>query len=134
MNYIFTTTSFVALLLGMSFGSCKPAAETQNELTYSNISAQEAMSMMADNNEIKVLDVRTPEEVAEGKIANALEIDYRGENFEEKIKALNKSDSYIVYCRSGKRSAESSTIMAKLGFKKVHNMEGGILAWEEINK
>lgn len=90
--------------------------------------------MIADNNQIKILDVRTPEEVAEGKISNALEIDYRGENFEEKIKALDKSDSYIVYCRSGKRSAESSTIMAKLGFTNVHNMEGGILAWEEINK
>jgi rhodanese-related sulfurtransferase len=74
--------------------------------------------------------VRTPGEVSEGYIDGAtLFIDYNGSNFESKISKLDKSKSYVIYCRSGGRSARASELMASKGFKKLYNLEGGISNW-----
>ena len=99
-----------------------------------NISATETKSALETNGKIVLLDVRTPKEIAEGKIQNALEIDYKEEDFKSNLSKLNKDDAYIVYCRSGRRSAETSQMMTEMGFKDVKNLEGGILAWNELNK
>lgn len=76
-----------------------------------------------------VIDVRTPEEVSQGFIKGA---DYffnvNGGNFEEQLKDLDKDATYIVYCRSGMRSNNAQSIMKKLGFTKVYDLKGGILA------
>ena len=78
---------------------------------------------------IQILDVRTPAEFAEGHLANSLNIDFESGNFAEEIKKLDKSKSYAVYCRSGRRSAMAAEEMSHLGFKFVSNMVGGILEW-----
>ena len=100
--------------------------------TYQNINAQDAKEIFSSSKEVIFLDVRTPEEIAEGKIEGAMEIDYRDENFSDQIAKLEKDETYIVYCRSGRRSAEASEIMTNLGFSDVTNLEGGILAWNEV--
>lgn len=76
-----------------------------------------------------LLDVRTPGEISDGKISNALEIDYFGDDFAAKIDQLNKDDHYIIYCKSGGRSAKSVAIMKEKGFTKCTNLEGGYTAW-----
>lgn len=77
-----------------------------------------------------VIDVRTPAEWQEGVIEGAtLFIDFKGANFEQQIAKLDKSKTYIVYCRSGGRSAGASQVMVDNGFKNVINMQGGILSW-----
>lgn len=75
------------------------------------------------------LDVRTPAEIAKGKIAGALEIDYRADGFEEKVKDLDKDIDYVVYCKSGGRSAKAQAIMKNNGFINTYNMTGGYTAW-----
>jgi len=77
-----------------------------------------------------IIDVRNPEEVSEGYINGAnLFINYNGNDFESKITKLDKSKSYIIYCRSGGRSVSASQFMASKGFKKLYNLEGGISNW-----
>ena len=69
-----------------------------------------------DDNAI-ILDVRTDEEVAEGKIPNAIHIDiYKGQGFIYAVEELDKSKNFYVYCRSGGRSAQACAIMNQLGF------------------
>lgn len=81
--------------------------------------------------DVVILDVRTPAEYAESHLENAVNIDYHGENFSEKIDGLDKTKKYEVYCRSGKRSAASVKIMQEKGIKNVHDLQGGILSWQE---
>lgn len=84
----------------------------------------------ADENAL-ILDVRTEDECNNGIIPNAINIDiYKGEEFIEKLEALDKSKNYYVYCRSGSRSAKACEVMDSLGFENAYNLEGGILDWD----
>lgn len=78
-----------------------------------------------------ILDVRTPEEVEEGYIPNALHIDIMDpEAFMEGIEELDKTQHLYVYCRSGRRSAQACLILEQEGFENTFNLIGGILEWD----
>jgi rhodanese-related sulfurtransferase len=76
------------------------------------------------------IDVRTPQEYAGGHIADAINIDFNAADFKKNINELDKNVKYIVYCRTGARSAAASKVMAELGFKYINNMLGGFSDWE----
>lgn len=76
-----------------------------------------------------LLDVRTPQEFEERHLANALNININGDDFEGQIEKLDKNKTVFVYCLSGARSTTAAGILAKKGFKNIYNLEGGILAW-----
>ena len=79
-----------------------------------------------------ILDVRTPGEYQEEHLAGAQHLDFLNTKaFDEGIKRLDKSHTYYVYCRSGKRSHHACIKMQKQGFK-VFDMEGGILNWKKL--
>ena len=63
-----------------------------------------------------ILDVRTPEEIAEGHIQGAVFADFKSDDFLDKIQELDKTADYVVHCRSGQRSEEAIEIMAEFGF------------------
>ncbi len=84
----------------------------------------------ADNPDFVIIDVRTPEEFDGGYIEGAINIDFNSWDFRAKLDALDKDKSYLIYCRSGRRSAGARDIMAELGFREVYNMSGGIGEWE----
>jgi rhodanese-related sulfurtransferase len=81
-----------------------------------------------------VLDVRTPSEYRNGHLKDAVLIDFMGKDFDEKVKALDKSKTYLVHCQIGGRSAKACTRLDKLGFGNVVNLEGGYKAWEKAGK
>jgi rhodanese-related sulfurtransferase len=81
--------------------------------------------------DLVVLDVRTPDEFASGHLSGASNIDFYASDFKAQIDALDKSATYVVYCHSGNRSGQATTIMKDLGFQTVYNVEGGINAWEQ---
>lgn len=86
--------------------------------------------MLKDDNAF-ILDVRTPEEVEEGCIPNATNIDiYLGQDFLTALEKLDKTKNYYVYCRSGNRSGQACAIMNSVGFENTHNLEGGFMNWE----
>ena len=79
-----------------------------------------------------ILDVRTSKEYAEGHLAGAQQLDYLNpEAFDAGISKFDKSRTYYIYCRSGKRSHGACQKMKKQGFK-VYDMEGGILNWTKL--
>ncbi|HIA11345.1 MAG TPA: rhodanese-like domain-containing protein [Flavobacteriales bacterium] len=78
-----------------------------------------------------VLDVRTADEVKEGYIKGAKNVDYFSDEFEAEIKKLPLDKPVYVYCRSGNRSGQAAADMKKWGFKEVYNLNGGITAWQE---
>ncbi|MCC6725269.1 MAG: rhodanese-like domain-containing protein [Saprospiraceae bacterium] len=82
---------------------------------------------------IVLLDMRTPEETAQGMIEGAGQLDYEAPSFEAEVAKLDKSKTYLLYCRSGRRSGEACTYMAKQGFKNLYNLKGGYLAWTGKN-
>lgn len=76
-----------------------------------------------------VLDVRTPAEVAKGKLAGASVIDFNAPKFEQRVSLIARDKPVFVYCARGGRSAQAVAVMTKLGFTKVYNLSGGIGAW-----
>lgn len=78
-----------------------------------------------------ILDVRTQDEVDEGMIPNSVHIDiYGGQEFIDKVEALDETKNYYVYCRSGNRSGQACAILNQLGFENAYNLNGGINEWE----
>ena len=83
------------------------------------------------NDEVLLLDVRTPSEYKAGSIAGAINIDIQSASFTDEIAVLNKDKPVLLYCRSGMRSAKAMAIMKKKGFQELYNLKGGYLAWRE---
>ncbi|RIW17291.1 rhodanese-like domain-containing protein [Algoriphagus lacus] len=89
---------------------------------------------MATKKKNMVVDVRTPEEVAEGHLAGSVNINFLGEGFQQEISKLNKNKTYLLYCKSGNRTRKAADQMQKAGFKHVYMLEGGITAWNAAGK
>ena len=77
-----------------------------------------------------LLDVRTPGEFATGTIKGSKNIDFNSRSFEADLSKLDKSKTYLVYCRSGNRSGQALPVFQKLKFAKLYHLDGGIKAWE----
>nr|WKN34586.1 rhodanese-like domain-containing protein [Tunicatimonas sp. TK19036] len=77
-----------------------------------------------------VLDVRSPQEARDGSIQGGIQINFFDPHFRSKLEKLDKSQAYLVYCRSGNRSAQACSLMADLGFDQLYNLSGGINAWK----
>lgn len=90
---------------------------------------QWAKQLKADENAF-ILDVRTEEEVEEGFIPNAKNLNiFKGQAFIYELGALDKSKNYYVYCRSGGRSGQACAIMNEMGFENAYNLLGGFSEW-----
>ncbi|MBK7410515.1 MAG: rhodanese-like domain-containing protein [Saprospirales bacterium] len=74
----------------------------------------------------KILDVRTEKELSNGIIPAAIHLDFLGEDFWERLEALNKEDIYFVYCNTGRSSVRVCTYMKNSGFRYVFNLDGGM--------
>ena len=97
---------------------------------YSDLDVADFRGKMDDPN-VVIVDVRTPQETAQGMIEGALEANVNDkEAFTDFLSGLDKDKTYLVYCRSGRRSARACKIMAKEGFTDLYNLAGGFLAWE----
>jgi rhodanese-related sulfurtransferase len=95
------------------------------------LTQEEWISQLENDDNAVILDVRTDAEVEDGIIPKAIHIDiYRGQEFIDEIEALDKSKNYYVYCRSGNRSGKACQIMQQLGFENTYNLLGGMLEWE----
>lgn len=78
-----------------------------------------------------LIDVRTEDEFEEGHLEGAIQHDYyETESFKAFLAGLDKSKTYMIYCRSGGRSGTTLDMMAQMGFSKVYNLDGGITAWK----
>ncbi len=91
----------------------------------------EAVQLINHKNAL-VVDVRTEKEYKEGHVMNALHIPLG--MLDDRIQELQvyKNHAVVMVCRSGARSAQAATKLKKQGFANVHNIGGGMLAWERV--
>ena len=97
--------------------------------SYTQISQDEAMQMMQEQTDYLIVDVRRPDEYAEGHIAGAINVP--NEEINDKMPELlpDKDQLLLIYCRSGNRSKEASKKLADIGYTNVYEF-GGINTWE----
>jgi len=96
-----------------------------------DLTQEEWIEQLENDANSYILDVRTPEEVEEGYIPNATNIDiYLGQEFIDQLEKLDKTKSFYVYCRSGNRSGQACALMNDMGFENAYNLEGGFMNWE----
>ncbi|MGN8245448.1 rhodanese-like domain-containing protein [Cellulomonas soli] len=113
----------VALIATATLTACSTPA---SEVTL--VSPAQAATLLTEQ-DVTVIDVRTPEEFAAGHLSDAVNIDIEGGSFDSLVVALPEEDTYLVYCRSGNRSGVATAQMADLGFTQVNDLDGGVVAW-----
>jgi len=98
------------------------------------ISAKEFYEMIDQPNTI-ILDVRTPEEFNKAHVQNALNMNFHDSlNFKSNIEKLDKNKTYLIYCRTDRRSGKTFNLMEQNNFKRFYILKGGSLALKESNK
>ncbi len=123
MKQILMMTMFAAMLCGCANGHNKPMA-------IKTIGVEEFAKTITQQ-DVRLIDVRTPKEYAEGHLAGAENIDVKAPDFAQRIK--NIEGTVAVYCRSGKRSMMAAEQFAANGCA-VYNLDGGIMAWQRAGK
>lgn len=118
---------------GADFSGPEPSAETQTaQGGLVRVSPTVAAATVEDPpDDLVILDVRTPEEFAEGHIDDAIMIDFYNDDFADQLAGLDPEVPYVLYCRSGNRSGQTLAIMEQLGFTSVQDVDGGAIAWQE---
>jgi rhodanese-related sulfurtransferase len=104
--------------------------KTQN---LKDITVNEAYSLIQNNSENQnfiILDIRTKDEYQSGHIQNSMMIDFYLDTFENELNKLDKNKTYLIYCRTGRRTGLTLDIMEELDFLEVYNMAGGITQWK----
>lgn len=114
----------LAVFVSLALNAC-----AQQNIEKVNVTVEEAKPLIENTKDLVLLDVRTLAEVESGKIEGCEHIDVLRKDFGAKVDALDKSKPYLVYCKSGGRSARAVKIMQEKGFTEVYNLEGGITAW-----
>lgn len=104
-------------------------AESQTAQATGLVDSARAEQLIESVDDLVVLDVRTPEEFAAGALPGAILVDINGPSFTDEVSALDTDLPYLVYCRSGNRSAAAVEIMEDLGFGEIYELADGVQAW-----
>jgi rhodanese-related sulfurtransferase len=78
---------------------------------------------------VQIIDVRTPEEFADGHIEGAVNIPVQGRDFDARVAGLDPNGTYAVYCRSGNRSQPAVAAMHSAGIRTVYELDSGTRGW-----
>lgn len=81
--------------------------------------------------EALLIDCRTGIEFSNGHLVGAINIDYLDYDFLEKMEALDTEKTYLVYCRTGRRSVRTCMLMKNSGIPNAYNLDGGLVALQE---
>lgn len=128
-----------ALIIGVLLTSVSIQTETNTAKSETkiqiikNITPEEAYILIQENKDnpnFVILDVRTPEEFLGEYIENAVNLDYYSDTFRNDLDKLDKNRTYLIYCKSGRRSENALNIMKEQDFREVYNMLGGIIEWK----
>ncbi|MGB7567139.1 MAG: rhodanese-like domain-containing protein [Chitinivibrionales bacterium] len=122
MNFLYLILSIIIILVVVN-------KFNNRGIHYMDI--QTAQELIKDST-VTVIDVRTPQEFAQGHIKGArlIPVQELGERMSEL--ASLKERQILVYCHSGNRSSTASRMLLKNGFNKIINLQGGIIAWNNV--
>ena len=117
------------VILGLAFAAQVEAGSRLSDVTVDQ--ARELLRARSGKSNFVILDVRTPEEFAEGRLAGAVNVNLLAQDFETRLGQFDRSKTYLVYCRTGNRSTRAIQIMKRLGFQSVLHMADGIVVWQK---
>jgi sulfur-carrier protein adenylyltransferase/sulfurtransferase len=103
--------------------------EHMPEIRVPEITPVELKKLMDEGKAPVLVDVREPHEFEICRIPGSTLIPL-GE-VPARMNELNTADEIVVHCRSGARSAKAVDFLMKSGFRKIKNLQGGILAWSD---
>lgn len=130
---------WVAVIISLNVISCQENVQqkdtsgqaSQNEV-FEKIDVAQLKAMITENSQLQLIDVRTPKEYSDGYIGKAKNINFFDDDFTTQVsKKLDKNKPVVLYCRSGRRSANAALKLKDLGFKQIYDLNGGILSWKE---
>lgn len=120
---------FAIYLIVMTTCAMQASGCTHNDNIVSVSASEFEKEIKSDT--VQLVDVRTPQEYAEGHINGALNINVQSDDFKDMTQRnLSKDSTVLVYCRSGRRSLDAAEILTSFGYKVV-NLKGGIIEWKE---
>lgn len=122
-------TITVPLLLILQIAAAVMLLSGCSSASYTQISQDEAVKMMKEQTDYLIVDVRRPDEFAEGHIAGAVNVPNETIEDEAADALPDKEQMLFIYCRSGNRSKEASQKLADMGYTNVYEF-GGINTWE----
>jgi enamine deaminase RidA (YjgF/YER057c/UK114 family)/rhodanese-related sulfurtransferase len=93
----------------------------------------EKFEELRQQKDVVVLDVRSPDEYAEGHVPGATNLNIQDKSFADKAAQLDKSKTYVVYCQGGGRAGRACTKMQDMGFK-VFDFAGSMKEWNAAKK
>lgn len=97
--------------------------------TARNLSPDDAYSMLNQRDGLYLLDVRTPEEFSQARLAGASLIPIN--QLLSRLAEVPKDRPILVYCAVGSRSAQVVNYLARQGYPEVYNLYGGIYSWAQ---
>ncbi len=124
-------STVVALLLALNLAAMAAAGSAVTNVTVGK--AQGLIKERAGKADFVILDVRTPEEFAEGHLDGAVNLDIQSRDFEKALRKLDRNKGYLVYCRTGNRSRQATIAMDAMGFRSIFHMNEGIVKWKQQN-
>lgn len=124
--------NIIPFLLLLLLPSCREENKTSAGSTV--LPVEEYAQNLNTDTTAYLIDVRTPDEYAEGHNEGAVLMNVMDEQaFLAGIDTLDASHTYYIYCRSGRRSQKASGLMSERGLKVV-DLQGGYNAWKEAEK
>ena len=95
------------------------------------ITPQAALKLIEETgSDIIILDIRPKEEFKVEHIPGAINLDYDGHKFQEKVEKLDKEKKYLIYCKTGVRGGYFLDKMRDSGFNGAYNILGGFMGWK----
>jgi rhodanese-related sulfurtransferase len=79
---------------------------------------------------LEILDVRTAQEYDTGHLKGSINLDFKSPSFKDQAASLDRNKAYLIYCRTGRRSARAVMLMISLGFMELYNLTKGIEQWQ----
>lgn len=133
LSCLLLTASLTTAQISMAAESAVAAPADKAATAIRHADPAQAQKLIKDE-QVVILDLRTPKEFKAGHLAGAKNIDFTEEDFEANLAKLDKGKTYLIHCATGNRSARSLPAFKKLQFKSVVHLDGGIQAWEKAGK
>jgi len=95
------------------------------------VEAWELISKNIKGDDLVIIDVSTPREYEDLHLEGAINVSLFSRFFKTRLDVMDKSRTYVIYCKMGGRSKIAKKLMQRLGFRKVYNIVGGTLLWKE---
>jgi thioredoxin len=118
----------IVLVVLATLMSCKGQTSKEIELLDAQLFSDKINATLNP----QIIDVRTPFEFQAENIENSKNVDWLAEDFVINMSKFEKSKPIFVYCKSGGRSSQASEKLAELGFKKIFELQGGIMRWNAV--